>query len=45
MEVSRNERPKDNFLKKLETQIKHNIVLIFDECSSGFRETLEVYNF
>ena len=40
MEVSRNERPKDNFLKKVrKLATKHNIVLIFDECSSGFRET------
>ncbi|MDA8967024.1 aminotransferase class III-fold pyridoxal phosphate-dependent enzyme [Planktomarina temperata] len=40
MEVTRNYLPKDNFLKKvrkLATQKK--IVLIFDECTSGFRQT------
>jgi glutamate-1-semialdehyde 2,1-aminomutase len=40
MEVSRNEGPKDNFLKEVrELATKNNIVLIFDECTSGFRET------
>ena len=40
MEVMRNFPPKDNFLKKVrELANKKNIVLIFDECSSGFRET------
>mgnify|MGYP001167612019 FL=1 len=40
MEVSRNFRPKNDFLKKIRkiTQDK-GIVLIFDECTSGFRET------
>jgi glutamate-1-semialdehyde 2,1-aminomutase len=39
MEVSRNERPKNNFLQKVrKLASKNNIVLIFDECSSGFRE-------
>ena len=39
MEVSRNELPKDNFLKKIRVLTKKkNIVLIFDECTSGFRE-------
>ena len=40
MEVCRNELPKNNFLhevKKLD--LKNNIILIFDECTSGFRET------
>jgi glutamate-1-semialdehyde 2,1-aminomutase len=40
MEVVRNFGPEDNFLhkvRKLATQ--KNIVLIFDECTSGFRET------
>jgi glutamate-1-semialdehyde 2,1-aminomutase len=40
MEVSRNYLPKNNFLKKvrkLATQKK--IILIFDECTSGFRQT------
>ena len=40
MEVSRNIPPKDNFLQKVKNIAKkNNIVLIFDECSSGFRET------
>jgi len=40
MEVIRNFEPKDGFLKKVrELATKKNIVLIFDECSSGFRET------
>ena len=39
MEVSRNEKPKNNFLQKVrKLATKNNIVLIFDECSSGFRE-------
>jgi len=41
MEVSRNEGPKDNYLKKVrELATKNDIILIFDECTSGFRETL-----
>ena len=40
MEVYRNFAPKNNFLKKVRSFCsKHNIVLIFDECTSGFRET------
>ena len=40
MEVSRNEPPKKNFLENVRKLTKNkNIVLIFDECSSGFRET------
>jgi glutamate-1-semialdehyde 2,1-aminomutase len=40
MEVSRNSEPKNNFLKKVRNlAYKNNIVLIFDECTSGFRET------
>jgi len=40
MEVVRNIQPKDDFLKKVrEITKKHNIILIFDECTSGFRET------
>ena len=39
MEVMRNQEPKDGFLKKVrELADKNNIILIFDECSSGFRE-------
>ena len=39
MEVCRSERPKNNFLKKVRNLASQkNIVLIFDECSSGFRE-------
>jgi glutamate-1-semialdehyde 2,1-aminomutase len=40
MEVERNIKPNLKFLKKVrEYCTKNNIVLIFDECSSGFRET------
>ena len=40
MEVIRNNPPKSNFLKKVrELADKKGIVLIFDECTSGFRET------
>ncbi len=40
MEVSRNEGPKDDFLRKVRAlATEHNIVLVFDECTSGFRET------
>jgi len=39
MEVVRNEQPQNNFLEKVrELATKKNIVLIFDECTSGFRE-------
>ena len=41
MEVQRNEAPKPGFLEKIrELCDRNNIVLIFDECTSGFRETL-----
>ena len=40
MEVVRNFGPEDNFLQKVrDLATKKNIVLIFDECTSGFRET------
>ena len=40
MEVSRNEGPKDDFLHKVrDLASKNGIALIFDECTSGFRET------
>lgn len=40
MEVSRNEGPQDNFLHKVrKLATDNNIVLVFDECTSGFRET------
>ena len=40
MEVRRNEEPKDNFLQKVrKLATEQNIVLIFDECTSGFRQT------
>jgi glutamate-1-semialdehyde 2,1-aminomutase len=40
MEVQRNELPKDGFLEKVRKLATDNgIVLIFDECTSGFRET------
>ena len=40
MEVQRNFGPKDNFLQKVRKLASDNqIVLVFDECTSGFRET------
>tara|TARA_B110000977_G_scaffold28001_1_gene35691 strand:- start:17748 stop:19778 length:2031 start_codon:yes stop_codon:yes gene_type:complete len=40
MEVIRNQEPKNNFLKKVRRLAdKHKIILIFDECTTGFRET------
>ena len=40
MEVVRNMGPEDNFLQKVrKLATDHGIVLIFDECTSGFRET------
>jgi glutamate-1-semialdehyde 2,1-aminomutase len=40
MEVSRNSEPKDNFLTKVrKIADENNIILIFDECTSGFRQT------
>jgi len=39
MEVMRNDYPKDNFLQKVrQIANKNNIVLVFDECTSGFRK-------
>ena len=41
MEVIRSMQPKENFLKKVRILAnKYNIVLIFDECTSGFRQNL-----
>lgn len=40
MEVVRNHGPQDNFLQKVrQLATDRGIVLIFDECTSGFRET------
>ena len=40
MEVIRNVEPKDGFLRQVrELATQKGIVLIFDECTSGFRET------
>ncbi len=40
MEVQRSELPTDGYLFKIrELCDKNNIILIFDECTSGFRET------
>ena len=40
MEVVRNQEPKDNFLHKVrELATDRGIVLIFDECTSGFRQS------
>ena len=39
MEVQRNEKPHDRFLEKVqELAVENKAVLIFDECTSGFRE-------
>ena len=41
MEVERNDKPKNNFLQKVRNLAnKKNIILIFDECTSGFRSNL-----
>jgi len=40
MEVMRNDGPRDNFLHKVrKLATEKGIVLVFDECSSGFRQT------
>jgi glutamate-1-semialdehyde 2,1-aminomutase len=40
MEVARNSGPEDNFLHKVrQLATERGIVLIFDECTSGFRQT------
>ena len=40
MEVVRNKGPENDFLQKVRNlATKNNIILIFDECTSGFRET------
>lgn len=40
MEVVRNKGPEDNFLQKVRNlATQRGIVLIFDECTSGFRQT------
>lgn len=40
MEVARSMGPEDNFLHKVrQLASQRNIVLVFDECTSGFRET------
>ena len=40
MEVTRNIEPKNNFLKKVRNFTKqNNIILIFDECTTGFRQS------
>ena len=40
MEVSRNQKPENDFLKKVRALCdKKKIILIFDECSSGFRQS------
>jgi glutamate-1-semialdehyde 2,1-aminomutase len=40
MEVERNRGPEENFLQKVrQLATENNIILIFDECTSGFRET------
>ena len=45
MEVYRNINPKNNFLQKVRNLASSkNIVLIFDECTTGFRETYGGYH-
>ncbi len=40
MEVSRNQGPEDNFLQQVrQLATERGIVLIFDECTSGFRQS------
>jgi glutamate-1-semialdehyde 2,1-aminomutase len=40
MEVVRNAEPRDGFLQKVrDLATRNGIVLVFDECTSGFRET------
>ena len=40
MEVERNIKPKQSFLRQVRSICsRKKIVLIFDECTSGFRET------
>jgi glutamate-1-semialdehyde 2,1-aminomutase len=40
MEVARNQGPAPGFLQKVrELATRHGVVLIFDECTSGFRQT------
>ena len=40
MEVVRNKGPENNFLQEVRKICnERNIILIFDECTSGFRET------
>lgn len=40
MEVARNQGPQDNFLQRVrQLATARGIVLIFDECTSGFRQT------
>lgn len=40
MEVCRNMGPEDNFLQKVrQLATERNIILIFDECTSGFRQS------
>ena len=44
MEVSRDEKPLNNFLKKVrKITLKKKIPLIFDECTSGLERLMEVY--
>lgn len=41
MEPVRNQEPENNFLQKVrELATKHNIVLVFDEITSGFRQNI-----
>ena len=39
----RSEEPKDNFLQLVRNLATENGILIFDECTSGFRETFGLH--
>ena len=40
MEVMRNQKPQNNFLQKIRKICNEKIILIFDECTSGYRENM-----
>ena len=40
MEVMRNEEPNPDFLLKIRRVCDKKIILIFDECTSGYRENM-----
>ena len=40
MEVMRNLEPQNNYLQKIRKICNEKIILIFDECTSGYRENM-----